>query len=144
MTTTTPEQVVQAWTVYSAAQVEAAWRAGPAAGLRLLLFDDRYHALPRDLWLELCEEAHTDHLKYVRSFFDCNSFADALKGLIKAKWAVNGIGFVADTSGKHSFNVVLIAGDKGVEFGFIEPQRDTWIKPGSKPCYDLKQGYAFF
>ena len=137
-------QVVQAWSVHSAADVQKAWAASPAAHLQLLLFDDRYHALPRELWRELCQATHTDDLKYVRSFFDCNSFADSLTGLIKAKWAVNGIGFVADTSGKHAFNAVLVADSAGLEIAFVEPQRDDWIKPQSKPCYDLKMGVALF
>ena len=144
MTTTTPQQVVKAWTVHDGADVQKAWKAGAGSHLRLTLFDDRYHALPRELWHELCQETHTNELKYVRSFFDCNSFADSLKGLIKARWAVNGIGFVADLSGQHAFNAVLIAGDNGLEIGFVEPQRDDWIVPQSKPCYDLKQGFVLF
>ena len=144
MTTTTPEQVVQAWTVHTAAEVQKAWKASPAAHMQLLLFDDRYHSLPRELWHEICQETHTNALKYVRSFFDCNSFADSLKGLVKARWAVNGIGFVADTSGHHAFNAVLISGDDGLEVAFVEPQRDDWIVPQSQPCYDLKRGIALF
>ena len=146
MPTPDPQQVVQAWSVHSAAEVQQAWKASPAAHLQLVLCDDRYHALPASVWLALAQATHTDQLKYVRSFFDCNSIADALKGLVKARWAVNGIGLVVDTSGKHAFNAVLVAGDAaaGLTLAFVEPQRDAFVQPQSKPCYDLKQGFAIF
>lgn len=144
-TTTTPAQVAAAWSVHPAADLHAAWHASAAAHLQLVLFDDQYHALPRDVWAAICQESHTRDLAYVRSTFDCNSFADALKGVVKARWAINGIAFVADISGKHAFNAVLVAAGSGrLELAFVEPQRDAFIVPQSKPCYDLTQGLAIF
>lgn len=146
-TAPTPDQVVHSWVVCEAALVRKAWKAGPGSHLQLHLFDDRYHALPQELWEQVVAASHTNDLKYVRSFFDCNSFADALKGVVKARYAVNGVGFVADTSGKHAFNAVIIAPAAGATqptFAFVEPQRDSIIEPQSKPCYDLKQGFVIF
>ena len=135
-------------TVFSDTELREAWANSLGKHLQLLLFDDQYHAVPEALWLQLIQATHTRDLTYIHSFFDCNSFADCLKGLVKAHYGVNGIGFVADFSGKHAFNVVLVASDDPKQptasFRFVEPQRDGWIKPQSKPCYDLAQGMVIF
>lgn len=135
---------------FSGAQVQAAWEASRGSHLSLTLFDPTYNAVPEQLWLRLCQFSHTNRLTYVRGVFDCNSFADALKGVVKADFGLNGIGFVADISGKHAYNAVICSGTDAngkpaPSIAFVEPQRDALAQLDSGfSGYQLKSGIALF
>ena len=90
--------------------------------------------------------------KYVPEFFDCDSYAAALMGMVAFNFEVNGIARVLDTSGEHSYNAVLICTPSGEKciWGRVEPQADAFLKDlprtvhvtGPDSHYPATQGFA--
>ena len=138
------KKVADAVTVHKASDVQDAWKEGPGKLLQILTFDDYYHCLPKDLWIEICQFTHTDRMRYIRDFFDCNNFADTLRGLVKAEFRLNGIGLVVNVGGKHAYNAVAAFDNGKLGIQFIEPQRDGIIVPGSSAPYKMLSGFTIF
>ena len=133
-------KVKDKWTVYTPADVRNAWQAiRDYAHLGLLMADDEYRCLKPEDWQAVIEASDTSGYQYTPHFFDCNSFALAMKAEV-SRLMVNGCGLVLDFSGRHAFNLAIIGGGKTPTFRFFEPQQDSgeWIVANSKACYNLK------
>ena len=108
---------------------------------QVLMFDTKYTCLPQSVWLSIIEQCPTKGLKYALPEADCNNFADCLKGWVKLTyWGINGIAWIGDFGGKHSFNCALCWNqpNQDVELLWIEPQADLTFKLDSKPYYSSK------
>ena len=104
-------------------------------------YDSEYACLPHSIWISIISQCPTKGLKYGLPTKDCNNFADVLKGWIKMTyWGINGIAWIGDFAGKHSFNCACVWNQptQSVELLWIEPQRDLSFKLDSQPCYTSK------
>lgn len=122
--------------VEASAVAEAFRKVVPA--WQVLMFDAKYTCLPHSAWLGIIAECPTKGLKYSLPEADCNNFADCLKGWVKLTyWGINGIAWIGDFAGKHSFNCALCWNQpkQEVELLWIEPQRDLTFKLNSQQCY---------
>ena len=116
---------------------------------QVLMFDAKYTTLPHSAWIQIIEQCPTKGLKYALPEKDCNNYADVLKGWIKLNyWGLNGIAWIGDFAGKHSFNCAVCYRNIGkkpdgtplrmLQLLWIEPQRDLSFKLNSQPCYTDK------
>ena len=109
--------------------------------------DSKYVGLTRDEWNAVLEEAHTKAVKYVATVEDCDDHGALARGVVPAISHANGISWVLDFSGKHSYNLVLVVeadGSFGVEA--VEPQLDKLVpftRVGSDP-YAAREGIAIW
>ena len=101
----------------------------------LLLDDEKYHALPLDLWKRLLPQTKTAKLKYKAEYFDCDDFATLFKGCICTSLA-NAVALVLNCGKKtgHAYNAVVVyEGDKDKNpkcyFKLVEPQEDCFVDP---------------
>ena len=112
-------------------------------------YDSEYACLPHSVWIQIIEQCPSRGLRYSLPTKDCNNYADVLKGWVKLEfWGVNGISWIGDFAGKHSFNCAVCYRDIGrrpdgtplrkLDLLWIEPQRDLSFKLDSQPCYTSK------
>lgn len=126
------------YTVYSRAQIRAAWQAvTDYAHIDLILKDDNYRALAEADWQKVMAASDTRTLKYTPDYSDCDYFALLFCAEVQSL-LVNGCGWMLDWSGEHSFNLVVVGGGAEPKFKWVEPQGDSWIIPNSAKCYNLK------
>ena len=105
---------------------------------QVLMCDSKYTALPQSVWLNIISMCPTRGLKYSLPEDDCNGFAISMCGWVRLNfWGINGLGWVGDYGGHHSFNVALSWNqpEQKVELLWIEPQHDSTFKLDSKPYY---------
>ena len=108
---------------------------------QVLCFDSKYNILPHSVWINIISVCPTKSLKYALPEKDCNNYADVLKGWVKLNfWGINGIAWIGDFGGKHSFNAAACWNqpNQSVEILWIEPQKDLTFKLDSKPYYTSK------
>lgn len=121
------QDVLKNAVVFTDEQIREAWTKSKLAHLQLISTNKKYRALPTKQW-DAILELHLSVRKYVPEYFDCDSFAAALMGMIAFDFTINGIARVLDTSGQHSYNAVLVC-DDGLTCSWksVEPQLDKWI-----------------
>ena len=129
--------------VFAVKDVEKLWH-DLGVGMRILLIDRDYIALPVELWYDITVENDVDTEIYVPERFDCDDFAFAFKGEMSRQWEVNGVGIVMSFSAGHAFVALLtVERTGGLGIRFMEPQTDGWVDT-TEPSYDLDQGLVIF
>ncbi len=126
------DNVVKQAVVFDGDQVRDAWTKSKLSHLQFISTNKSYRALPKSVWDQILAEHLSIH-KYVPEFFDCDSFAAALMGLVAYDFEINGICRVLDISGHHSYNAVLVC-DDGTTCSWlrVEPQADLFLEDISK------------
>ena len=100
----------------------------------IILDDEKYHALPLDVWKRLLPKTTTAKLKYKADYFDCDDFATLFKGAICTSLA-NGVALLLNIGEKegHAYNAVVVyEGEKDnprCYFKLVEPQEDCFVDP---------------
>ena len=111
-----------------------------APNAMLLPVDSKYRALTEEDWKFAISKHGRPHWPYEPEWRDCNHFAMRFKTDMTDAYECNGVGFVIDYPGKHSFNLLLVVNsDKTLRIEIFEPQTDAEVKFGTKH-YDLKKG----
>ena len=128
---------------FSLEEVVDAWRRSPGRALVPWLLDTEYHAVPHDVWRMILQDSGVDKQRWVAETRDCDDFAFALRGTVPLRLGVNGLGVVIDLSSSHAYSAVLCVSGDSLEVGFVEPQRDEWVVPGSDD-YKLLEGKVIF
>lgn len=126
----------------SAEEVQAALACSPAKALQAVCFDRFYYALPANVWDVVLQYTGVDEGQYEAERYDCDDFAFAFKAAVSRKLHVNGVGFVADGSGEHAYNALLVAGDE-LSVAFVEPQNDMLVI-GAADQYPMQSGFVLF
>lgn len=129
----------------SAQQVADAYRLSMLRNLQLQLFDSRYLALPAEVWQTVLDYTQIDKKPYKSEHYDCDNFAMALCGQVPTFFDVNGVGLVADFSGGHAYNALIVYEGVSLEIVAVEPQSDQWgvVKQGGR-MYAAMTGYTIF
>ncbi len=121
------------------------WAQGPLSHLQLIPTDSKFCVQNEADWLADFKATNSRFAKYVPETRDCDNYAVFLAGAISMQHAVNGVVIVFDTSGKHSYNAVVVEGPDGtMAFRLVEPQQDVFVsadKLGKDP-YVEKEGFA--
>ena len=107
---------------------------------QLYPLDTHYWVASEADTLQAIRECHVDAMKYVSDIADCDKHSRLLYALLPDKFQLNSIGLVVDFSGKHSYNLIVVQGEKELEVRWIEPQTSREIKLHSKACYSLTSG----
>ena len=107
--------------------------AGAYPNFNHFFVDDKYRILKRDDWLPILDTLHVREAIYEAEFYDCDDFALTAKGLMSYTYGINGVGWVINYGGEHSYLNVAIAEDiddngkvKTVSIGIVEPQTDEF------------------
>ena len=126
------DNVVKQAIVFTGDQVRDAWVKSKLSHLEFISTNKSYRALPKSVWNQILAEHLSIH-KYVPEFFDCDSFAAALMGMVAYDFEINGICRVLDISGHHSYNAVLVCDDgKTCSWLRVEPQADLFLEDIAK------------
>ena len=95
--------------------------------------DDKYRILTRDAWLPILDTLHVREAIYEPEYYDCDDFAMTAKALMSYVYGINGVGWVWNYGGEHSYLNVAIADEfdndgkvKTVSVGIVEPQTDEY------------------
>ena len=130
--------------------VAAALGRSPLARLRPFIYGDgTLSSLPRDVWMAILEWSDVDRVQYVTNARTCSNFALALAGQISLRCGVDGCGVVADFSGGHAYNCLLVHDDAGaLSVLLVEPQSDRIPEVGDTlsghEAYRAESGYVLF
>ena len=121
------------------------WEKGPLAHLQLIVADTFYCIQDEATWLKDFKATHSSFPVYDYQKRDCDNYAVFMAGAISMQRDVNGVVIIFDTSGKHSYNaVVVVAADGSMAFKIAEPQLDAFVpadKAGKAP-YSEQAGFA--
>ena len=148
--------------LYSAAEVEAAFKNGAGKHLTFVPLDTKYWAQTPAVWKRILQYSSIDTKEYKAERYDCDDFAFAFKGSIGARLSVNSIGMVVDYSGGHAYNAILVAYPPNPDSAamadgadplksdlrvvFIEPQNDSVVAKGQEmsdqEIYKMTQGFV--
>ena len=108
---------------FSGDDVRHAMSQGSLYRLQCILIDSKYRALSLDDWCTVIKATTDEWKNYTPEVFDCDDFAKCQSALVSLKYNVNGCGQVYDTSGQHSYNVLLVIDDGGnLVTRILEPQ----------------------
>ena len=135
------ENVVQ----YSAEDVRVAVERSGGSALQVVCLDSYYRVLPLSVWEHVIQRGQVDTKEYLAEIFDCDDFAKVFWGNVANRYSLNGCGFVADFSGGHAYNVVLVDKDGELDVAWLEPQTDHLmdISPESG-MYEMSNGFILF
>ena len=108
---------------FSADDVRHSFTQGSLYRLQLILVDAVYRALSIEDWQTVIKATTDEWKNYQSEVFDCDDFARCQAALVSLRYNINGIGQVYDTSGQHSYNVLLVVDDSGnLVTRVLEPQ----------------------
>ena len=113
----------------SADQVRECFASSMQHSLQLAEVDVDYLALTEADWQKVLKFTTVAWKVYKPEYFDCDDFAVCQKALISLHFNINGCGWVLDSSGEHSYNVILVcdaAGDR-LHTRIVEPQQDAEV-----------------
>ena len=101
------------------------------SGLRPMLLDSTYYAVPMFIWSMVLQYSGIDKARYVRQVRDCDDFAFAFRGEVPIKLGLNGVGVALDFGMKHAYNVLLVHDpiSQDVDVAAMEPQTDKIMTP---------------
>ena len=129
----------------SAEDFQKLWAKGPLAHLQLIDADGVYCVQDEATWLADFKATQSRFPTYEHEVRDCDNYAVFMSGAISMQQGVNGVVIVFDTSGKHSYNaVVVVDADGSMAFRIAEPQLDAFVpadKAGKAP-YSEQAGFA--
>ena len=110
--------------------------------LQVLCLDSIYRAIPIDVWELIVGRSRLDRRSYKPNFFDCDDFAKIFWAMCSKQFEINGCGFVADFSGGHAYNVLLVVEpDRSLDLAWLEPQTDLIMdKSPATGYYQMKNG----
>ena len=107
---------------FAGGDVRDALKGGSLSSLQAILVDSRYRALSLDDWRTVIAATTDSWKQYKSEVFDCDDFARCQAALVSLHYNVNGCGQVYDTSGQHSYNVILVTDGDSVSTRIVEPQ----------------------
>ena len=142
--------VVEQAVEVTAEQLVEAVRRSKFHALRPMLLDRTFTALPMALWMQILEWSDVDQIRYVSEKRDCDNFAIALAGQIALRLGANSCGIVADFSGGHAYNCIIVADTAkgGCYVRLVEPQSDGLPQVGDKmsghEAYAAERGWILF
>ena len=85
------------------------YAGSPAAAFTLTPLDTAYTVPTIDGLHTLLTEIQTQHFHYTAEQFDCDDFAWTFKCLANLFFGINGVGFVINYPGRHSYNLVSVS-----------------------------------
>ena len=109
--------------------IESAQAMGVGKNVRWVVMDPWYYALPWDTWVKIMDNLQVYKEKYKDVLFDCDDFAKDFFYNAGNLATQSAVGWVADTGGHHSYNLVWLINDDG-SFGchVVEPQQSPDVK----------------
>ena len=129
--------------------VEAIQNSG-ARRFQVQMLDRQFWTCSLEDWKEILEQTEVDDVRYISERRDCDDFAVALKGIVALKYGINAIAMVVDFTGKHAYNLIVVANPDGTFTAHaLEPQTDQ-IDTDSrrvqfgKGAYKAEKGYVVF
>ena len=124
---------------FTQAEVSAAIRKF-APKVDILALDERYRALPEAAWKVAIAAHGLPHWPYEVDWRDCNHFAMRFKTDMTEFYRINGVAFIIDYPGEHSFDLILVVeADWSLGVRILEPQSGHEVKFGTKH-YELAKG----
>ena len=112
---------------FSGTDLIKCYAATPASAFQLIAVDSKYTIPTQEGLNKLLAEVQTNHFHYTAETFDCDDFALAFKSLSNIFFGINGIGWVLNFSGQHSYNVVFTHDQGELSLSVVEPQQDATV-----------------
>ena len=132
----------------TSADLYKAMGKGPYRTFQNKFMDSSYRVLTAEAYTKALELLSVDKKHYQSEFFDCDDFAWVSKGLMSFVFEINGVGWVCDYSGRHSFlNVCVLdesAKDLSLSIQVIEPQTNLRVKKFDDAYVNVGNGFVIW
>ena len=128
---------------FGAEDVRKAFAASKLHLMQIILVDSKYRAMAEDDWKKVVAKTTDAWKKYRSEYFDCDDFARCQAALVSLHYDCNGCGQVYDSSGKHSYNCLLVSGGASLSVDVLEPQSGSILDKSmlGKGHYAETQGF---